>query len=210
MQVDDLRGPWNNINRAYISDPSFVDRTYANLLLAYYDEGKRHYHNISHIIQLVSLQQEYAGHIRDNEVVLFSIFFHDIIYHARQSDNEEKSAAAAVTHLQQIGFPAHRTAAVNDFIIATKTHINAQNNPDLDYFLDFDLQILGASPEAYRQYAQQIRAEYSSYPDLVYKPGRRKVLQHFLDMPAIFSTPAFRELYEESARNNIRAEMNTL
>jgi predicted metal-dependent HD superfamily phosphohydrolase len=210
MEVHELSAPWTQINQAYTSDLLLVNRTYAALLLAYYDAGKRHYHSIRHIQQLVSLQQAYAADIRDPEVVLFSIFFHDIIYNARYSDNEEKSAAAAVTHLREIGFPADRTATVHDYIIATKTHINTHNDPDLDYFLDFDLQILGASPEAYQLYTQLIRQEYSIYPDLVYKPGRKKVLLHFLEMPAIYRTPVFRELYEESARNNIRAEIDTL
>ncbi|MGO4293714.1 HD domain-containing protein [Chitinophaga sp. RAB17] len=209
MQVSELRAPWTQTNFPYTDDLMFINQSYVTMMMAYQEE-KRHYHDISHILQLVSLQQAYTDRILDNEVVLFSIFFHDIIYNAQRSDNEEMSAAAAVTHLRKIGFPAEKTTAVNDFIIATKTHINPQNNPDLDYFLDFDLQILGASPEAYQQYTRQIRQEYSIYPDLLYKPGRKRVLQHFLEMPAIFRTPVFRELYEESARNNIQAEIDTL
>lgn len=209
MQISELRAPWTQTNFPYTNDLMLINQSYVNVMMAYQEET-RHYHNISHLLQLVSLQQAYADRIRDNEVVLFSIFFHDMIYNARYSDNEEKSATAAVTHLRKIGFPADKTAAVNDFIIATKTHINTQNDPDLDYFLDFDLQILGTSPEAYRQYTQQIRQEYSIYPDLLYKPGRKKAMQHFLEMPTIFRTPVFRELYEAQARQNIRAEIDTL
>lgn len=209
MQVSELRAPWTQTNFPYTNDLMLINQSYVNVMMAYQEEN-RYYHNISHLLQLVSLQQAYADRIRDNEVVLFSIFFHDMIYNARHSDNEEKSAAAAVTHLRNIGFPADKTAAVNDFIIATKTHINTQNDPDLDYFLDFDLQILGTSPEAYRQYTQQIRQEYSIYPDLLYKPGRKKAMQHFLEMPTIFRTPVFRELYEAQARQNIQAEIDTL
>lgn len=209
MQIAELRAPWTQTNVPYTDDLMLINQSYVDMLMAY-QEDNRHYHDLSHILQLVSLQQAYADRIRDNEVVLFSIFFHDIIYNARQSDNEEKSATAAVIHLRKIGFPAEKITAVNDFIIATKTHINIQQDPDLDYFLDFDLQILGTAPEAYRQYTQQIRQEYSIYPDLLYKPGRKKAMKHFLEMPSIFRTPAFRELYEENARRNIQAEIDTL
>lgn len=191
------------------TNTAVVNSSYTALLDAYQSHG-RHYHNWSHIQQLVSLQQAYAHQLTDPEAVLFAIFFHDIIYNPLQPDNEERSAAAAVTHLHNINYPVEKTAKISDFIIATKTHINTHHNPDLDYFLDFDLQILGASPETYRTYARQIRQEYQVYPDDVYLPGRKKVLQHFLEMPAIYVTPAFRELYETPARTNIQAELNTL
>jgi predicted metal-dependent HD superfamily phosphohydrolase len=209
MQVAELRTLWTNTNMPYTDDLTFINQSYENMSMAYQEEN-RHYHNLSHIQQLVSLQQTYADRIRDNEVVLFAIFFHDVVYHARHSNNEEKSAAAAVTHLRKIGFPADRINEVHDFIIATKTHQHSYKHPDLDYFLDFDLQILGTSPEAYQQYTRQIRQEYSIYPDQLYKPGRKKAMQHFLEMPAIFRTPVFRELYEENARRNIQAEIDTL
>jgi len=64
--------------------------------------------------------------------------------------------------------------------------------------------------KTYQAYTRQIRQEYHIYPDLLYKPGRKKVLQHFLKMPAIYVTPAFRDLYETTARQNIQAELNTL
>lgn len=175
-----------------------------------YQSPGRYYHNWLHIQQLVSLQQAYAHQLTDPEAVLFAIFFHDIIYNPLQPDNEEQSAAAAAAHLHKINYPTEKTGKISDFIIATKTHINTHRDPDLDYFLDFDLQILGASPETYQAYAGQIRQEYQVYPDDVYIPGRKKVLQHFLDMPVIYVTPAFRELYETAARTNIQAELDTL
>ncbi len=63
---------------------------------------------------------------------------------------------------------------------------------------------------AYNDYARQVRQEYSLYPDMIYKPGRRKVLRHFLAMPKIFKTDIFFELYEESARRNLQREMEFL
>jgi predicted metal-dependent HD superfamily phosphohydrolase len=55
-----------------------------------------------------------------------------------------------------------------------------------------------------------VRREYSIYPDLLYKPGRKKVLQHFLNMEHIFKTIHFYTLYEQNARNNLNREIAEL
>ena len=48
------------------------------------------------------------------------------------------------------------------------------------------------------------------YPEVVYKPGRQKVLHHFLQMPAIYKTDYFIEKYEQQARNNMLYELKEL
>jgi predicted metal-dependent HD superfamily phosphohydrolase len=209
MSAQDLPIIWSSLHQAYTTDVNLINPAWIALEEAY-NSKERHYHNLRHIASLISLQQEYAGNITDNDTVLFSIFFHDLVYNVPGSDNEALSAAAAATHLHAIGYPAERTRLVETFINATRTHVNELQHPDLDHFLDFDLQILGASPETYQAYTKQIRQEFSLYPDLVYRPGRKKVLQHFLDTPAIFRTPAFGERYEQQARENLITELNTL
>lgn len=81
---------------------------------------------------------------------------------------------------------------------------------DTNYFIDADLAILGSAPAQYNIYATMVRKEYRQYPDLLYKPGRRKVLEHFLQMPAIYKTAFFRERYQQQAKENLAAELNML
>ncbi|HVI44283.1 MAG TPA: hypothetical protein VM802_05420 [Chitinophaga sp.] len=200
---------WLQLNRKYTSGEALINSTFEELSVAYGNAG-RHYHTLAHIAQLLTLQQQYEAQITDNDSLTFAIFFHDIVYNAVKKDNEEKSAMAAQAYLSRIAYPAEKIGRVVDFINATHSHINASKEPDLDYFLDFDLQILGADPATYQLYTQQIRQEYSIYPDLLYNAGRRKVLQHFLEMPAIFRTAGCRNLYEQQARENIHAELNNL
>jgi predicted metal-dependent HD superfamily phosphohydrolase len=52
-----------------------------------------------------------------------------------------------------------------------------------------------------------VRKEYAIYPDLLYRPGRIKVLKYFLEKPRIYHTPYFWEKYEEQARANMEAEL---
>ncbi|HET7178254.1 MAG TPA: hypothetical protein VFI14_00955 [Chryseosolibacter sp.] len=52
-----------------------------------------------------------------------------------------------------------------------------------------------------------MRREYSMYPDFLYRPGRRKVLQYFLDMERIFKTEEFASKFEKQARGNLEREL---
>jgi predicted metal-dependent HD superfamily phosphohydrolase len=94
-------------------------------------------------------------------------------------------------------------------ILATKKHVRTGDS-DTDHFTDADLAILGAAPQTYYQYTRQIRKEYVLYPDFLYNQGRKKVLQHFLEMPDIFKTSHFKGLYEKNARKNIAEEIISL
>ncbi len=62
--------------------------------------------------------------------------------------------------------------------------------------MDADLSILGQDLEIYLGYTREIRKEYSIYPDVLYKPGRKKVLRYFLDLESIFKTDYSKEKYE--------------
>lgn len=136
-------------------------------------------------------------------------FYHDLIYNASSSGNEEKSAEAAQKRLQQLGVPATKIRNCVDQILATKGH-TMSDDTDTNIFTDADLSILGHDSAVYTAYYKNIRKEYSIYPDFMYNPGRKKVLQHFLAMPRIFKTDHFYDTYEAQARINLQAELETL
>ncbi|MGJ4745117.1 hypothetical protein ACQV5M_02045 [Leptospira sp. SA-E8] len=60
------------------------------------------------------------------------------------------------------------------------------------------------------RYSKQIREEYDIYPDELYKPGRKKVLEYFLSMDSIFKTKEYREKKEKQARENLSWELGIL
>ncbi len=201
-----LQNFWQQLLERYTDNQDLIDEGYQTID-ARYSEPHRRYHNLKHVDIMIYLQQVHAHHITDNDTVSFAIFFHDIVYDVKQSDNEELSALAARAFLQRTNFPAERIAQVMAFIRATKTHLNTSNNTDLDYFLDFDLSILGTDDREYFTYAEQIRYEYRMYSDTQYKTGRKKVLAHFLALPAIYKTAIFREEREAIARENLDTEL---
>ncbi|PSL30003.1 HD domain-containing protein [Chitinophaga ginsengisoli] len=209
MLTDILHTTWQQLLQPYTPDQALIEDGFQTII-SHYTAMHRHYHDLHHLQALLQLQHMYADHITDNEALSLAIYFHDVIYDVKQADNEEQSALAAGTFLRQTSYPAESIEKVMDFIRATKTHLNASGNTDLDYFLDFDLSILSASAADYIAYTQQIRKEYSIYPDELYKPGRKKVLAHFLALPAIYKTDLFREQRETLARQNMQEELKTL
>jgi predicted metal-dependent HD superfamily phosphohydrolase len=141
--------------------------------------------------------------------MLFAVFYHDIIYKVSRNDNEEKSAELAKERLTQVAYPASSVEMCMTMIRATKHH-QRSDDPDVNLFTDADLCILGQEPKVYYQYALQIRKEYSIYPDFLYKPGRKKVLQHFLTMSRIFKSHYFFDKYEQQAKANLEEELKQL
>ncbi len=94
-------------------------------------------------------------------------------------------------------------------ILATKTHIKSIDS-DTNYFTDADLSILGQSGETYSIYFKNVKKKYSIYPTLVYKPGRKKVLNHFLSMNRIFKTDFFYNKFETQAKQNLQRVIESL
>ena len=173
-----------------------------------YSKPDRHYHNLSHLNALFNELKLYKDKFSNWDVVIFAIVYHDVVYNTLKSNNEEKSAEVAIRKLTEISFPENLINRCKQIILATKKHERAEVETNL--FTDADLSILGADRETYKEYAAKIRREYSIYPDLMYNPGRKKVLKHFLDMPNIYKTKEFSEKYEQKARTNMQAELDTL
>ena len=170
-----------------------------------YSEPSRHYHTMVHLQNLISELLPVQSRFQSWNVVVFAVVYHDVIYKASKSNNEEKSAELAVRRLNEIAVPEDSVGRCKEFILATKRHQHVDDEVDL--FTDADLSILGSGPDAYRIYTNQVRKEYSIYPDLLYKPGRKKVLLHFLGMQTIYKTSFFREKYEAQARRNLENEL---
>ncbi len=171
-----------------------------------YSSPARHYHSLTHLNHLLGELSTVRADLNNWDCILFTLFYHDVIYNPLQKNNEAASAEFAKKDLQLLSVPEALINRCISQILATKSH-EPSTDMDTNYFLDADLSILGAGCEAYIQYTKQIRQEYTIYPDFLYKPGRKKVLQHFLDMDRIFKTPQFYDRLEINARDNMKAEI---
>jgi predicted metal-dependent HD superfamily phosphohydrolase len=200
-----------------------------------YSTKNRYYHTLQHLENLLLELNLVKDKIEHWNVVLFSLFYHDIVYNCFKTNNEEKSASLVVKRLQQLEVSAQDHDIVyNCFktnneeksaslvvkrlqqlevsaqdigwcvqhILATKNHQISSNN-DVNFFTDADLSVLGKSWNIYEDYFICVRKEYIIYPAFIYNKGRKKVLQHFLNMKKIYKTDFFFDTYEKQARINL-------
>lgn len=202
----ELQKIYNNLLLKVDFTPTSISKHWEDLEKAYSSKS-RQYHNLKHIEAMVLSFENYKEELEFPNEVLYSIFYHDIVYKATRKDNEEKSAEYAVKILPKN--TTLNTTLVYDMICATKLHQKNDIN-DINWLVDFDLKILASDWITYEIYCQQIRKEYKIYPNLLYKPGRKKALEHFLENDFIFQTKPFRDKYEAKARTNIQKEINTL
>lgn len=203
------------VTSKYAESTSDIDKVYTDVIKKYSSKG-RYYHGINHIYKMCDLWVEHKDKIVNPDVVFFSIVFHDIIYKPRRSDNEEKSTSYFFsTAIDYFHYMHYETILrIRKFIAQTK-HGRVQSSyegglrNDLFLFLDFDLSVLSSSEDEYNQYAKDIRKEYRIYPNFMYRPGRIKVLNSFLNKDRIYLSDEFLNK-EEIARKNIENEINLL
>ena len=174
-----------------------------------YSEKNRHYHTLQHLDNMMEQLAPVKDEIGHWDTILFSVYYHDIIYNVLRSDNEEKSIALAEKRLKRISVSNDRIERVKIQILATKHH-SLHADQDTNYFTDADLSILGQDWPIYLEYAENVRKEYSWYPDLIYNPGRQKVLKGFLAMGKIYKTNYFYDTFEQQAVHNLQKEYDLL
>lgn len=183
------------------------DELWDNIFKAH-NASSRAYHNLSHLYSITEIFDQLSPKHLNRTVFYWITFFHDYIYKSVRKDNEAKSATYALEILTPL-LPQDQVEMIATIIESTARHIPLIDVPEQYFFLDADLAILAAEPKLYDRYTQAIRQEYRIYPDLLYRPGRKKVLNHFLERKQIYYTPTF-QTFEERARANLRREMSNL
>jgi predicted metal-dependent HD superfamily phosphohydrolase len=178
-----------------------------SLLCQLYSEKHRAYHNLNHIKSLLDFFENFSKFIKDKPCVFFAIWFHDAIYDPQKKDNEKQSAELAVKFLKTLSLPVEKISKIERMILATEKHSAEELDADGKLFLDFDLGILGAESEIYKEYAKAIREEYSFVSEEDYKIGRGRILQNFLKRETIYFTDVMREKFETKANENIENEI---
>lgn len=206
----DIKSQWFSLASQYTKDDFLINSLWLEIS-KHYSEKNRYYHTLTHVQNMLLQAKSFEDKIIDFDALLFAIWYHDIIYKSTKKDNEEKSALFAKKSLKSLNFNENRLKNIQDLILSTKKHfLILDKNIDNAYLLDFDLSILGSDWDSYRNYTIQIRKEYKIYPDFMYKPGRKKVLQHFLERETLYFTEAYQVTHENRARENLKKELELL
>jgi len=188
------------------------DAWFHNKIVPMYSEPTRFYHTLVHLEEMLGyLDLLDYNHVKDYQTLVLTIFFHDVVYDPKSPTNEEDSAKLFQD------FMADCSGAQNDelksrvvqYILATKSHTVAEEDACAQLLLDIDMAVLGKEKEAYLEYSALIRREYAFVEHNVYCEKRAEVLKGFLEQP-IFGTQVMRNALEEQARENLKAEIESL
>lgn len=181
-----------------------------------YATPPRHYHYFGHVEAVLGHFEQVAtgpGWTQPAEV-WFAVLYHDAIYEAGRSDNEARSAGLAREQvaywLPGVDIDAGRVAALIELTArhGQLSRADLDDDPcpdDARHFLDCDMAILGASPDAFDAYDRGIADEYRGHvPGWLFRRKRRAFLQSLLVRERIFLSDFFHVRFDAPARANLR------
>jgi len=175
-------------------------------LVAAYTAPGRLYHGLKHIEDCLGALAGVDGlSAAEREILTEAIWWHDVVYDATRSDNEELSARLAEQHIR-----SDLRQEVGRLVRLTKTHQVEPEDRLGAILISIDLSILGADPARYDAYAAAIRQEFAHVLDGDYRAGRAKVLSQFAARPVIFPDAVFAARYDRQARENLARELASL
>ncbi|MEL6918811.1 MAG: hypothetical protein AAFO99_13900 [Bacteroidota bacterium] len=176
-----------------------------HLLMEYYSEKHRAYHNIEHIEDCLTQLDAIVEEIPWRKEIELALWFHDAIYNPYGKDNELKSAQLAMEFLKQQNGNAQLESILFNLIMAT-LHKEEPTNLAEKIMMDIDISILGTDYPTYRDYAKKIRREYRLVPGILYRKKRKEILCNFLERQPLYYSKYFKRL-ETRARENLRREI---
>lgn len=179
------------------------------MLCAAYSDPGRHYHNLVHIEDCLNQLERFRDLTSETAIIEMAIWFHDAVYDSTSKGNEEASAELAGKMLAGAGLDMSVVRKIRELILVTK-HQQLPTSLEERILVDVDLSILGRTVEEFARYDCQIREEYAWVPEADYRQGRMVVLQSFLDRPSIYNTDLVKQLWEEAARRNLQAAIESL
>ena len=174
-----------------------------------YAEPARAYHTGEHIEDCLTLLDASRTLARHADEVEAAVWFHDAVYVAARTDNEERSAELARASLRDARVASEIAERIRGLVLETR-HGTTPHQADAALLCDIDLSILGRSPEVFDQFERKIRQEYAMVPEPIYRRGRSEILRGFLSRPSIYQTAWFRQRYENRARANVERVLTTL
>lgn len=178
-------------------------------LVSHYREPHRGYHNLDHIADCLHQFDTVRHMAPEPDAIEAALWFHDVIYDPRGSDNEGASAAYAEAALDRLGSDEPFRHEVVRLILLTR-HKEAPADLGGQLMVDTDLASLGAPAAVFDENGRNIRQEFAHVDDATYQRSRAQILRSFLARPRIYFTDVFFHRFEEPARANLRRAIAAL
>jgi predicted metal-dependent HD superfamily phosphohydrolase len=167
----------------------------------HFAEPHRHYHGKAHIEHCLHEFDQASSAMENPDAVEMALWFHDVIYAAGASDNEEKSANL----FERLARHALEEPFANEVgsLILDTTHIELPTTSNAKYTVDIDLASFGRPWPEFMADCHALRNEQTTFSHEEYYRKKCAFLNSLLARPHVFSTPHFRERYESAARQNM-------
>ena len=94
-------------------------------LVARHQEPQRHYHTLQHLQELFEWLDALGQDFAHQNLIGWSIWYHDAVYQPSRRDNEKVSAQLAHAALSELGLPTEDIQTICRWIEATQTHLLA-------------------------------------------------------------------------------------
>jgi len=177
-----------------------------NIIPAYTKD--RHYHTLRHVISMLENIKDFKlGSFNDTSKLELAIWFHDIIYDATSNNNEELSANQFSLFAEVIGLDEKIIKEVY-WMIRVTTHKGTPQTRLEDIICDLDLREFANDRQKLNTI--EVRREFSHLSNEEWKFGRTMFVQSMLNKEFIYHTDEYRRLLEDTARNNLQKELDTL
>ncbi|MGC0144969.1 DUF4031 domain-containing protein [Pseudactinotalea sp. Z1732] len=184
-------------------------------LIERWAQPHRRYHDLRHLRDVLAALDLLCDPDPAPLPVVLAAWFHDAVYDGVPGEDEQASADLARAELgpEALGpeaLPSDRIEEVARLVLLTRTHSPEPGDHHGALLCDADLAVLAREATGYRRYARDVRAEYSHVPHADFIKGRTAVVRHLLELEPLYRTDRGRELWQEAARANLRAELATL
>ena len=177
-------------------------------LAASYAEPHRRYHTGNHIDHCLRQLDLGRDGIEDADAIEMALWFHDVVYDPKASDNESRSADRFSCLARDVMKP-ELERQIHRLIIIT-IHSNPPVSVDEKTIVDIDLSSFGLPWDQFSKDSENVRAEFAHLSQEVFAERNIKFLQSLLDRPTVFSTEFYRNRYEDISRENIRKQIEAL
>ena len=184
-----------------LGTPAVQDQLFEQLVAAYCAPD-RHYHDIRHIADCLKEFDRVRTLAHDPAALEAAIFYHDVVYDGRRTDNEERSADVAAEALEKLGATPAFIDSVRRLINFTRHDLEPDTN-DGKLMVDIDLASLALPPEQFDENSRRIRKEYEHVPEAAFIAARNNMLGGLLSRPRVYYTDVFYDRYERTARENL-------
>ncbi len=211
-RLQKLHSHWDRATTLVMKNRIVCDAWFYEKIVAMYSEPGRFYHTLVHLEEMLGFLEIFQDNsVLDNSTLVLTIFFHDVIYDPKSATNEEDSAELFQEFLRQAHCDNDELISrVPSYILATKQHKSTESDSCAQLLLDMDMAVLGKEKEAYWAYAALIRREFNFVEHSVYCVKRAEVLKGLLKCPQIYGTKSISDALEERARENLKAEIESL